>query len=185
MYRVFAAASLLLSGAVGAEVVDSSPLGFTIRQQVAVTAAPASAWASLTDIARWWEPQHTYSNDARHLSLEPIVGGCFCEKLGLYGGIEHMRVIYAEPVHHLRLEGALGPLQELGVTGHMSWSLAPTAAGTQITMTYAVGGYAARPLSELAALVDEVLGVQVHRLERLLNTGSADQPAAVSGAGSP
>ena len=165
---------LLAACAARAEVIDSSPHGFTVRHRIAVAASAPNAWAALTDVARWWEPQHTYTNDARNLRLEPIVGGCFCEKLGLYGGIEHMRVLYAEPVKHLRLEGALGPLQELAVTGRMSWDIAKADTGSELTMTYAVGGYAARPLSELASLVDEVLGVQVQRLRRLLESGSPD-----------
>lgn len=176
MSKMIAAAGLLMAFAAQAEVTDGSEHGFTVRQRTEVTGPPTTAWAALTDIARWWEPQHTYSNDARNLSLDPIVGGCFCEKLGLYGGIEHMRVLYAEPVKHLRLSGALGPLQELAVTGRMTWDIAPTAAGTQITMTYSVGGYAARPLSDLAPVVDEVLAVQVERLARLINTGTPDKP---------
>lgn len=173
---IAAAACLILGVAAQAEVIDSSAHGFTLRQRAEVNAPPTAAWAALTDIARWWEPQHTYSNDARNLSLEPIVGGCFCEKLGLYGGIEHMRVLYAEPVKHLRLNGALGPLQELAVTGRMTWDITATPAGAQITMTYAVSGTAARPLSDLAPMVDEVLALQVERLGRLVNTGSPDKP---------
>jgi uncharacterized protein YndB with AHSA1/START domain len=176
MYKPIIAALLGLSVAAQAEVVDGSPQGFTLEHRAEVTAPPATVWALLTDVARWWEPQHTYSNDARNLSLQPLPGGCFCEKLGLYGAIEHMRVVYAEPVKHLRLDGALGPLQELAVTGRMTWSIAPAEQGAVITMTYTVGGYAPRPLNEMAAMVDEVLGVQVQRLARLLDSGSPDQP---------
>jgi uncharacterized protein YndB with AHSA1/START domain len=175
MYKAITATILMLCATANAEVVDSSALGFTLRQQVEVSAPPPTVWAALTDVARWWQPLHTYSNDARNLSLEPIVGGCFCEKLGLYGGIEHMRVLYAEPVKHLRLNGALGPLQELAVDGRLTVDLLATEAGTQILMTYAVGGYSPRPLSELAPIVDEVLGVQVERLGRFIDTGSPDR----------
>lgn len=175
MNKVFAAALLCWLGTARAEVIDSAPQGFTLQQRSEVTAPPATAWAFLTDIARWWEPQHTYSNDARNLSLEPLAGGCFCEKLGLYGRIEHMRVLYAEPVKHLRLEGALGPLQELAVTGRMTWDIASAEKGSVITVTYAVGGYSPRPLNEWAPMVDEVLGVQMQRLTRLINTGSANE----------
>lgn len=176
MYKATTAACLILGVAAQAEVIDSSAQGFTVRHRAEVNAPPATAWAALTDVARWWDPQHTYSNDARNLSLDPTVGGCFCEKLGLYGGIEHMRVLYAEPVKHLRLNGALGPLQELAVTGRMTWDLSTTPTGSQITMTYVVGGYAPRPLSDLAPIVDEVLAVQVERLGRLINTGTPDKP---------
>jgi uncharacterized protein YndB with AHSA1/START domain len=165
---------LLIACTARAELLDSSPQGFTVRHRIAVAVPAPNVWAALTDVARWWEPNHTYTNDARNLRLEPIVGGCFCEKLGLYGGIEHMRVLYAEPVKHLRLEGALGPLQELAVTGRMSWDITTDDTGSALTLTYTVGGYAARPLRELASLLDEVLGVQMQRLRRLLENGSPE-----------
>lgn len=177
MQKMVAAVLLCMTGTALADVADSSPQGFTLRYRVEVAAPPATVWASLTDVARWWEPQHTYSNDARNLSLEPLAGGCFCERLGLYGRIEHMRVLYAEPVKQLRLDGALGPLQELAVTGRMTWNLTPADKGTVLTMTYAVGGYAPRPLNEWAAMVDEVIGIQVERLARVIATGAPEKPS--------
>jgi hypothetical protein len=169
---------MVLLGAATArgEVVNATPQGFTVRHRVDVTAPATVSWAALANVAGWWEPQHTYSNDARNLRLDPVVGGCFCEKLGLYGGIEHMRVLYAEPVKHLRLEGALGPLQEFAVTGRMTWDIAETPGGARVTMTYVVGGYADRSLADLAPIVDEVLGVQVERFTRFVNSGSPDKP---------
>ncbi|HEX2493499.1 MAG TPA: hypothetical protein VHK24_06950, partial [Steroidobacter sp.] len=49
----------------------------------------AACGAALADIAKWWDPEHTYSGDARNLTLDTQVRGCFCEKLGLYAAIEH------------------------------------------------------------------------------------------------
>ena len=57
----------------------------------------------------------------------------------------------------------------------MTWDIAPADRGAVITITYAVGGYSPRPLNEWAPMVDEVLGVQVERLTRLINTGSAEK----------
>lgn len=168
--------ALLATASIRAEVLDAQAHGFALRHVVDVPKLGAPAvWAALADIARWWDSEHTYSGDAQNMSLEPIVGGCFCEKLSLYAGIEHARVVYAEPTKSLRLIGALGPLQELGVNGSMTWHIEPQDDGSRITLTYNVGGYADRPLSEWAPIVDEVIGHQVERLRRYLTTGS---PAA-------
>jgi hypothetical protein len=40
-------------------------------------------------------------------------------------------------------------------------------------MNYTVGGYADRPLSEWAPLVDSVLATQVQRLGRFITTGNS------------
>jgi hypothetical protein len=156
-----------------AEVVNAGPNGFNIQHVVeAPNVAPPVVWAALADIAKWWDPEHTYSGDARNLSLEPIVRGCFCEKLSLYAGIEHGTVVYAQPAKTLRLLGALGPLQDFGVTGSLTWQIDAAAGGSRITMTYNVGGYADRPLSDWAPIVDEVLVEQTNRLGRFVTTGT-------------
>ena len=43
-------------------------------------AAPA-AYARLLTPEAWWDGQHTYSGDAKNLSLRAVPGGCFCERL--------------------------------------------------------------------------------------------------------
>ena len=155
-----------------AEIVTAGPNGFSIRHVAEAPNVSAHlVWAALSDVAKWWDPEHTYSNDARNLTLEPLVNGCFCEKLGLYAGIEHARVVYAEPVKRLRLLGALGPLQEFGVSGSMNWQIDAAGGGSRITFTYNVGGFADRPLSDWAPIVDEVMGAQVARLGRYLTSG--------------
>lgn len=165
----------------GAEVVSAGPGGFSLRETVEAPGVPApTVWAALADIAKWWDPEHTYSGNAANLSLDPVVRGCFCEKLSLYSGVEHARVVYAQPVKMLRLVGALGPLQELGVSGSMTWEIEAAGSGSRIVLTYNVGGYATRPLSELAPLVDEVLDGQVKRLGRFVTTGNPAAPKAAA-----
>lgn len=155
-----------------AEIVTAGPNGFSIRHVAEAPNVSAHlVWAALSDVAKWWDPEHTYSNDARNLTLEPLVNGCFCEKLGLYAGIEHARVVYAEPVKRLRLLGALGPLQEFGLSGSMNWQIDAAGGGSRVTFTYNVGGFADRPLSDWAPIVDEVMGAQVARLGRYLTSG--------------
>jgi len=174
------AGSGIVRGA-GAEVVSAEPAGFSIRQVVDVAGVPPpTVWAALSDIGKWWDPEHTYSGDARNLSLDPVVRGCFCEKLSLYSGVEHAHVVYAQPAKTLRLVGALGPLQEFGVSGSMTWQIEAASGGSRIVLTYNVGGFADRPLSEWAPLIDEILGGQVKRLGRFVTTGNPAEPKAAA-----
>lgn len=160
-----------------AEIVNAGPNGFSLRHVAeAPNVAPPVIWAALADVGRWWDSEHTYSGDSRNMTLDPQVRGCFCEKLGLYAGIEHGHVVYAQPAKTLRISGALGPLQEFGVTGAMTWQIDAGGGGSRITFTYNVGGYADRPLAEWAPIVDEVLGGQLQRLARYVTAGNPEPP---------
>jgi uncharacterized protein YndB with AHSA1/START domain len=166
------AASALTGGARG-EVVDSQPFGFEVAETVDIAAPADKVWAAIGRIGGWWDPAHTYSNDAANLSLDPIAGGCFCERLP-GGGVRHMQVVFVRPFATIRLEGALGPLQATGATGHLTVALKEASGRTTVTMTYDVGGYAKAGLGNLAKPVDGVLGVQAGRLKRYVETGKPD-----------
>jgi hypothetical protein len=158
-----------------AEILSAGPSGFSVRHTAELpTAVPTAVWTVLLDPARWWDSEHTYSGDAHNLSLDPHVGGCFCEKLGLYAGVEHLRVVYIQPGKILRLSGALGPLQQFGIAGSLTWQIEPLANGSRLTLTYNAGGFADRPMADWAPQVDEMLGAQVQRFSRLINTGTPD-----------
>ncbi len=168
----------VVTGPAHAEILSAGANGFNIRHVVeAPNVAPPVVWAALADVAKWWDPEHTYSGDANNLRLDPYVQGCFCEKLSLYAGIEHGRVVYAQPAKTLRLTGALGPLQEFGINGSMTWQIEAASGGSRVTFTYNVGGYADRPLADWAPIVDEVLGGQVARLGRYLTAGNPAEKA--------
>jgi hypothetical protein len=169
-------AALACTAAARAEIVSAGPSGFNVRQVAEVPNPAPVVWAALSEVGKWWDPEHTYSGDSRNLTLDPTVRGCFCEKLSLYAGIEHARVIYAQPAKTLRLSGALGPLQDFGVSGVMTWSIEPAGGGSKITLTYSVGGFADRPLADWAPLVDEMLGGQLKRLARFVSQGSPEEP---------
>jgi hypothetical protein len=171
-----ASAALACATAARAEIVSAGPSGFNLRHVAEVPNPAPVVWAALTDIGKWWNPEHTYSGDSRNLMLEPTVRGCLCEKLSLYAGIEHARVIYAVPAKTLRLSGALGPLQDFGVSGVLTWNIEPAGGGSKITLTYNVGGFADRPLADWAPLVDEMLGGQLKRLARFVSQGSPEEP---------
>jgi uncharacterized protein YndB with AHSA1/START domain len=156
-----------------AAVVDSGPSGFLLRHAAKFAAPPARVWSALVEPARWWDPEHTWSGDAANLSLDPAPGGCFCEKLPDGGGVRHLTVVYAAPGSLLRLTGALGPLQQHGVAGSLTFQLEPAADGTTVTLTYSVGGYWPGGLATMAAPADGMLGAQFGRLKALVETGSA------------
>jgi hypothetical protein len=163
----------LLAGAVSAEVTGVGGNGFEVRERVHVAAEPAAVYAALMTPGRWWDPQHTYSGDASRLTLEAKAGGCWCEALPGGGAVEHMTVLYLVPNKALRLRGGLGPLQAMGVTGSFTITLAGADAGTDLTFTYAAGGYSKEGFDDLSKVVDAVLGAQAARLRRLVETGKA------------
>lgn len=177
------AAALFLSvPAAQADVVAKSEIGFVSRNTVEVAAKPDAVWNALVAPSGWWNPQHTYSGDSANLSIEPQVGGCFCEKLPVPanapawarpGGIEHMRVIYAEPGRVLRLSGGLGPLQAEAAGGTLTITLKPTEKGTRILFEYVVGGYMRFPVDEIGPTVDKVMLEQLGRLALKLDPGTA------------
>jgi len=175
MKTVLAAlAALSLAGAARAEVADQSPQGFESRHVVTIAAPPAKVRAAMLEPSRWWNPAHSWSGDARNLSID-LTTGCFCERLK-DGFVRHMTVVYAGE-GALRLGGALGPLQFTGASGHLAFTFKPGAdpATTQLTVTYDVGGYAKGGLAEQwAKPVDGVIGEQVARLKKQVETGKPD-----------
>lgn len=166
-----------------AEVVDSGPGGFTVRNTAQVSTPPMETYARLVgDVGRWWNGAHSFSGDAANLSIDTTPGGCFMERLPAAadgapdGWLCHLRVVHANPGRLLRLSGGLGPLQELGVAGSLSWSLQEGEGGTLIVLSYAVGGYLDGGLESWAGPVDGVLAEQLGRFARYLETGSPEPP---------
>jgi uncharacterized protein YndB with AHSA1/START domain len=162
--RLAALALVLVAGAARADVNDVRENGFVIRSTVMADSTPTKVYRALVRVALWWDPSHTWSGSAKNLTLAPRAGGCFCEKLADGGSVQHGRVIFAQPGKTLRLEGALGPLQDMAVSGVLTFALAPDGPGTRISMTYRVGGILTMDSAKLAPLVDQVMGVQLRRL---------------------
>lgn len=160
-----------------AEVTASSPSSFIISAEAEIDATPAEVWRALPRIERWWNAAHTYSGDSRRLSLDPRAGGCWCERWGNGQSVEHGRVIAVmehEGVRTLRAAAALGPLQEMGVTGVLTFTVAPHPSGAKLTMTYRVSGDPGLGLDQIAPAVDGVLLEQIGRLSRYSAGGSPD-----------
>jgi len=168
-----ALAGAMLAGGAQAAVTDRSAAGFEVTETAAIGAPPAKVYAALLQPGLWWSGQHSWSGSARNLTLDPA-SGCFCEKLP-NGYVRHMTVVFADGASALRLFGGLGPMQFTGAAGHLGFTIKPRGTGSDLTVTYDVGGYAKGGLAEtLAAPVDMVLGEQVARLKRYAETGKPD-----------
>lgn len=160
------AALLLVASPADAEVKSATDAGFEVSQTTTINATPTQIFQALGLPARWWSKAHTYSGDARNLTMAVTAGGCFCEKNPANGAsIEHARVVYAHPGRMLRLRGSLGPLQAEAVTGTLTWELKAVAGGTEVRQTYVVGGYVRGGAALFAAPVDQVLGEQLAGLK--------------------
>jgi uncharacterized protein YndB with AHSA1/START domain len=162
--KYLAAIGLLAATPATAEVVSASPNGFEVRETVTLVVPADAAFASFSDIAAWWDPEHTYSGDSRNLSLNLNPGGCFCERFAKGGGIEHMHVTYLEPGKRIVFTGALGPLLYEAASGVMNVEIKTAAGGSQLTLDYRAAGFFNDGAEKLAPQVDEVLAGQLKRL---------------------
>lgn len=161
--------ALLLATPAAAEVKSATDAGFEVSRTVTINATPTQVYRALGQPARWWSKAHTYSGDARNLSMVLRAGGCFCEKIPADGGtVEHARVVFAQPGKQLRVQGGLGPLQAEGVIGTLTWALKAVPGGTEVTQNYVVGGHIRSGVRGFAAPVDQVLGEQLSGLKALV-----------------
>ena len=146
-----------------AAVTSVSPSAFLVTHRVETAAAPASLFDAISQPAKWWSPEHTWSGNASNLRMRVGLGGCFCEVWDR-NLVEHARIITAMPPKLLRLEGALGPLQQMAVTAVLDFNIAARDGGSTLIVTYRVRGTPDAALDKIAPAVDKVLGEQVQRL---------------------
>src|SRR5215831_10797282 len=163
---------LMLAGTSGQSAPQVTSTGFLVKLEANINAPAAKVYEALVgQVGLWWDPEHTYSGDAKNLSIDARPGGCFCEKLPNGGGIEHARVIYVAPREVLRLSGALGPLQASGVAGTLTWKLTSGTDQTRVQLSYSVGGFIEGGFEKMAPLVENVLCGQLDRLKQFAETG--------------
>ena len=163
---------LMLAGTSARPAPQVTSTGFLVNLEVKVNAPIAKVYDALIgQVGSWWNPEHTYSHDAKNLSIDPRPGGCFCEKLPNGGGVEHLRVVYVAPREVLRLSGALGPLQASGVAGSVTWKLTGDRDQTRIQLSYSVGGFVVGGFDRIAPAVESMLNEQLNRLRLFAETG--------------
>lgn len=175
IHLIFGALSLALSSPAVAEVKASGDNGFSVVHIAEVDAKPEVIWARLISPKDYWSKAHSWSGRSDGFSLDPKIGGCFCEaireeqpdgKLKTIGNVEHMRVIFSQPGKVLRLQGALGPLQSEAMLGTLTVAIEPVEDNEKIKLSfsYVVGGYMRYKTSEIAPAVDKVIGEQFKNL---------------------
>lgn len=163
-------AATLLAPLAQAETGAVSATGFVVTHRKEVQATPKQAFEAIGRIDRWWSSQHTYSGDASKLSLDLASGGCFCERWD-GGSVLHAQVIGVGKDAYVRLQGGLGPLQDLPVTGVLTFAVKAAEGRTLLTVTYRVAGAADSGLEKWAGPVDRVIGEQVGRLAAYVEAG--------------
>jgi uncharacterized protein YndB with AHSA1/START domain len=156
-----------------AAVVESSTSGFALQQTLHIAAPPARVYAALIEPAKWWSSEHTFSGSATNLTLDAHAGGCFCETWN-GGSVQHLIVVDAQPGKILRLRGALGPFQEQGVDGALTFTLKPSGDATDLVLDNTAGGFMKGGFAKWPALADAMLAGQMARLKRFIETGSPD-----------
>ena len=178
-----ALAATAVPAAADAAVVQQDERGFRIIHIAETDASPDQVWRTLVEPKDWWVDAHSFTGDASNFSLEAAPGGCFCEisdKLG----VEHARVLYIEPGVRLRLNGALGPLQQEAVMGILTFALKERAGGgTTISIEYAVSGNFRTAPGTIAPGVDRVIVEQGNSLAKAAlkamgKSGAAEKPKA-------
>ena len=165
--------ALLLGAAARAEVSEASATGFTVSHTLVLAAPPDQAWQALGQVGRWWSDAHTWSGLASNMSVDLQAGGCWCERWGEGNSVMHAQVVQVRPGKLLRLNAMLGPLQEMGAAGVLSFVISSAEGKTTLRVSYRVAGSPALALDKLAAPVDGVLGTQLQRLKGLVETGKA------------
>lgn len=177
-----AAFALLAAAGAQAEVRQAAADGFLIRHTAALQATPDKAWSALIQPQAWWSSEHTWSGKAANLVLDAKAGGCWCERWA-DGSAEHGRVIMAMPGKLLRLDAALGPLQESALKAILTFWIRDGANGaTTLELEYRVNGASASGLDAVAPQVDGVLSMQFERLQRYLEHGDPEPAAEVPAA---
>ena len=167
---IIAMALCVAASQVRAELKDSSASGFTVENTITVPVDTKTAWRALVkDAGRWWPKDHTWWDDKGKLTIDARAGGCFCEVSGK-AQAQHMTVAMVIPEELLRMRGALGPMQGMGLDGVLEFRLKALERGdgTQITMFFRNGGYTPDDLSKFAPVVDKVQALQLGGLKKLL-----------------
>ena len=160
---VLAGALALVPFCAGAEVKSATPESMLIEHRFTIAAPAARVWETLLHPERWWPADHTWSGKRENLSLDATIDGCFCERWD-GNGVEHGRVVMVMPGKQLRLDAALGPLQELAISGVINVALEEKDGATTMVVTHRVSGDATHKLDAFAPIVDQVNGQQFGNL---------------------
>lgn len=175
-----------------AEVVETTADRFVTRDTASVKTPLLATWLALTKPGEWWNSQHSWSGDAKNMTITPQGGGCFCERIpvgdsgnasAMEGSARHAEVLQAFPMKVLRMSGGFGPLQGEPVSGILTVTLKEVPGGTRLMWEYNVGGPMRYKIAEIAPAVDGVMTEQLKRLQAHLGVLEEEAAAAPGSAG--
>lgn len=146
-----------------AGIIISAPDHYILKHEAVSTLTPDALWQKLIEPANWWHPDHTYSGDAKNLSLDANAGGVWREDWP-DGSVEHGRVLLVLENKQLRLNAPFGPLQETGANVVWTVTISSGDDGTKVTFDEVANGTASSNLDELAPAVDFVKTEAINRL---------------------
>jgi uncharacterized protein YndB with AHSA1/START domain len=164
-------AAVMAVAPAAAEVVAASPGHFEVTHRAEVAASPAQVYAVLTQLPKWWNPQHSWSGDTANMSVDPRAGGCWCERWGDGASAQHARVRQVIPGRLVLMEATLGPLIGLPVSGLFTMVTSQNDGKTAVRLSYRVTSAPEVGLDQIAPAVDRVLGDQFLRLKTMIETG--------------
>lgn len=166
---------LTLPSLAHAKIVAKSATGFVVEHQIELKSDAKSAYDAFTKIGSWWASSHSFSGEAKNITIDTTPGGCWCEALPNGGFVKHMDVVHAAPGAMLVFSGGLGPLHFTGVAGSMTvrFQAAKNAGITTMTLRYDVGGRDDKNFEEISKAVDGVLAEQIARYK---NFATAEKP---------
>jgi hypothetical protein len=154
-----------------AKVTAVGPTGFVVEHQAELKVAPQAAYYAFVKVGSWWSGSHSFSGDAKNLTIGTKPGGCWCEKLPNGGFVKHMDVVHAAPGAMLVFSGGLGPLQFMGVAGSMTISFTNANGVTTVKLRYDVGGRDDKNFEDISKAVDGVLAEQFARYAKVAAGG--------------
>ena len=188
---------LLLSGLLSvtftspshADVNYADSSGFSITNESESTAPIETVYSHfIQDVDKWWPKDHTWWKGM--LSIDEQAGGCFCE-VTQTASAAHMQISYVEPNKKVVMTGGLGPLQEMGLSGALTWEFSTAEENassnddtkrepspkTKVTLTYHASGNihfngqraSNEDAANLVTVVDKVQAQQLNALTAFSN----------------
>ncbi len=155
--------SALLVPEARSEIISSSETHFVLRHEATSLLPPSTIWERLVQPADWWHPEHTYSGDAKNLSLDLQAGGLWREDWKGHS-VQHGRVLFVDPEKVLRLEAPFGPLQGSGAYTVWTITISATESGSTVVFDEAAMAAPSARLDQLASAVDFVKSEALRRL---------------------
>lgn len=169
MLKILIAAAALMFAAtpVSAEVIARTADSFTLRYQSAMETTPEDILSSMTLVGEWWDGAHSYSGDAKNITIDMTVGGCWCEKLADGTDFRHATVLAIEP-DRLAFNAPFGPLNGKATRADFTVAWPGDNKGWMVTWVMVIEGPG---LGAYADAVDGVMGAGFGRFTRYLEYG--------------